>query len=93
MRFRLNINGDMNRYYFKSLDQNQQVRLLKIHGRILHRRLKGKYQILLYEFKNFYIEVWYDEIKNQFDDFVTFKDRALLNYKFNMLSNKNNMIN
>jgi len=83
----------MNRHYFKTLNQNQQVRLLKIHGRILHRRLKGKYKIYLYEFKNFYIEVWYDEMKNSFDDFVTFKDRVLLNYEFNMVSDQGDMPN
>ena len=83
----------MNRYHFKTLNQNQQVRLLKIHGRILHRRLKGKYQIYLYELKNFYIEVWFDEMKDQFDDLVTFKDKALLNYKFNMISSQDNTVN
>ena len=48
---------------------------------------------MLYAFKNFYIEVWYDELKQQFDDFVTFKDKALLNYDFNMISGKERMPN
>ena len=34
--------------------------------------------------KNFYIEVWIDGMKNQLEDLVTFKDKALLNYNFNL---------
>ena len=82
----------MNRHHFTSLKENQQIELIKIHGRILHRRLKGQYMIRLYAFKNFYIEVWFNERKYQFDHFVTFKDLALLNYKFNMVSNREKTI-
>lgn len=75
----------MNRYHFISLDKNNQLRMLRVHGKMLHRRLKGKYKITLYGMKNFYIEVWYDDMKNQFEDFVTFKDDSLLKYQFNLV--------
>ena len=51
---------------------------------MMHHRLRGKYKIYLYRLKNFYIEVWYDSIGYGLQNMVTFKDRSLLNYQFNL---------
>jgi hypothetical protein len=80
----------MNRYYFISLERSKQLEMLQAQGEMLHERFKGKYLIGLFKMKNFYIEVWVDGMKNQLEDLVTFKDKSLLNYKFNL---DRNMIN
>ena len=77
----------MNRYYFISLeDRELQLRLLKVKGKMLHRKLKKEYTVSLYQLENFYIEVWEHGIRNQVLNLVTFKDRTLLNYQFNQAS-------
>ncbi|HAW52918.1 MAG TPA: hypothetical protein DCX54_11420 [Flavobacteriales bacterium] len=74
----------MTRYLFISLDRQRQLMMLRSEGMILHHRIRGKCIIKLYKIKNFYIEVWYDSIGYEIQNLVTFKDRSLLNYKFNL---------
>lgn len=74
----------MNRYQFKLLDKKSQLKAIRIKGRLLHKRLNGKYDVSLYGMKSFYIEVWYDAVRRNFHDMVTFKDRSLLAYQFNI---------
>ena len=74
----------MNRYYFISLDRERQLRLLKLHGKILHRKLKREYTVSLYQMENFYIEIWENNIQHKVMNTVIFKDRTLLKYQFNL---------
>ncbi len=74
----------MNRYKFIALNRQRQLNLLKVRGRILHRRIKRDYTISLYQIENFYIEIWENTVKENLENLVTFKDRTLLNYPFNM---------
>ena len=55
----------MNRYQFMSLDRKNQLRMVKVNGKILHRRLKREYTASLYQLENFYIEVWENGLKDQ----------------------------
>ena len=73
----------MNRYYFISLDTERQMRLLRVKGKILHRKLKREYTVSFYQMGNFYIEIWENGMKNQVLNLVTHKDRTLLNFPFN----------
>lgn len=75
----------MDRYGFIALDRNQQIRLLKLHGRIIHRKVRKNYNTYLFELENFYIELWENSIGNSIVNLVVFKDKTLLRYSFNML--------
>jgi len=77
----------MNRYKFISLDNQRQLRFLKVNGRMVHRRLKREYTVSIYQLENFYIEIWKNGL-NKVVNLVTFKDRTLLNYQFNITSNE-----
>lgn len=69
------------RYFFKSLGRRSQLEFLQVHGRLMKRRVRGTYSIQLYRVNNFYIEVWYNTMKNRIDDYITFKDGLLLGLK------------
>jgi hypothetical protein len=59
------------------------LRILKVSGKILHRRLKKEYTASVYQFENFYIEIWENRLRGQVLNLVTYKDRTLLNFPFN----------
>lgn len=77
----------MDRYGFIALDRNQQIRLLKVHGRIIHRKIRKNYNVCLFQLENFYIELWENSIGKNIVNLVVFKDKTLLSYSFNMLNN------
>ena len=74
----------MTRYLFLSLNQRRKLMLLRSEGRILHKRIRKGYQVLLYNLNDFYIEVWYNTSDYGLENMVVHKDRSLLNFHFNM---------
>lgn len=74
----------MERYRFLSLNRQRQLRLIKLKGRILHRSLKQRYTVSLYQLENFYVETWENKMEGRIENLILYKDKTLLNYPFNM---------
>ena len=74
----------MDRYQFISLDRAKQIRVLKVNGMVIHRKLKRQYTSSIYQLENFYIEVWENGVKGNVLNLITHKDNTLLKYHFNL---------
>ena len=80
MNFVLDERWAMNRYQFISMDRKRQLRILKVQGKVLHRKLKKGYTASVYKLENFYIEVWENMMIHKVINLVTHKDATLLGY-------------
>ncbi|MEQ8323469.1 MAG: hypothetical protein RIC15_10170 [Vicingaceae bacterium] len=78
----------MTRYLFIALTKQRKLMMLRSEGKVLHRRMRKGYQVLLYQIDNFYIEVWYNLKNYRLENLVTHKDGSLLQFAFQKESAK-----
>ncbi len=62
------------------MNKRTQLQYLRLHGKILHRRARGTYEKVVYQVRNFYIEVWLDHNANRVENLTLFKDDSLLKF-------------
>lgn len=69
---------DITLYEFNSLNDNEKHEAMMEYAVFVADRIENQYKILLYQFDNFYVELFYDNINNAITRFKSFISQELL---------------
>lgn len=70
---------DITLYEFNSLNDNEKHEAMMEYATLVGDRFEGAYSILLYQFDNFYVELYYNSSTNSIFKFRAFISQELLN--------------
>lgn len=79
---------DITLYEFNSLNDNEKNEAKMEYSTLIEDRFDGPYSILLYQFDNFYVELFYTRDENQIQKFRSFINLDLLTPYLNQIDLK-----
>jgi hypothetical protein len=69
---------DITLYEFNNLNDNEKYEAIMEYATLVGDRFESQFKILLYQFDNFYVELFYNSQHNAIDKFRSFINQDLL---------------
>ena len=79
---------DITLYEFNSLNDNEKYEAIMEYATYVADRIEDQYKILLYQFENFYVELFYNSQDNVIVRFRSFTTQELLRPYLNQIELK-----